>query len=87
MNIILVKVVRCPMGARFQPNIKYCNETFSKAGYTSQKFAYLCLTFLNSLFLRTGIIPFVELCGFGVRSGPYLTTAPPFWALSPELNH
>ena len=40
----LVKVVRCPMWAPFKPNMKYCDETFSKTGYTSQSFACLYLT-------------------------------------------
>lgn len=52
MNVILVKVLRHPVGNLFKPNIIYCDEIFSKAGYIS---ADLCLMYLNLLFLHTGI--------------------------------
>lgn len=55
MNVTLVKVVRNPMGAPFKRNRKDCDEIFSKASYICQTFEYLCLTFLNFLFLHTGV--------------------------------
>lgn len=63
MNVILVKVVRHPVGNPFKPNITCCDEIFSKLGYIS---AYLCLMYFSLLFLHSvqgllALLSFIEL--------------------------